>query len=193
MFKRYLISLLSVCLFLPVWAESDAESYEVEGADTIMVEVNEDPEWYVPPITSEMNRAPRRAVAASTCPVDSVRTFDTDSILTEVTRYDYDKAGRVICTTIWICNADGSRVGKSKTEAVYDAAGTQVLSATYDWDVTKNDWKGLSRIEDVFNEKGKQESRTEYDWVNNDWLYKTAKTYAYDASDNVKDLSNHYS
>ena len=150
-----------------------------------MVEVNEDPEWYVPPITSEMNRAPRRAVAASTCPVDSVRTFDTDSILTEVTRYDYDKAGRVICTTIWICNADGSRVGKSKTEAVYDAAGTQVLSATYDWDVTNNDWKGLSRIEDVFNEKGKQESRTEYDWVNDDWLYKTAKTYAYDASDNV--------
>lgn len=188
MLKRYLFALLSTCLVVPVWAEWNEESLEVEVADTIVVpapdtvvvEVNDDPEWYVPPISWDVNFVPRRAVAASTCLTDSLRTFDVDSVLTEVTWYDYDNAGRTIRTTVWTCNPDGSRVGKSKNEVAFDAAGRQVLSATYDWDNTTNDWHGLSRTEDVFNENGKQESRTIYEWVNNDWLDQTLYTYQYD-------------
>lgn len=190
MLKRYLFALLSTCLVMPVWAEWNEESLEVEVADTIVVpapdtvvvEVNDDPEWYVPPISWDVNFVPRRAVAASTCLTDSLRTFDVDSVLTEVTWYDYDNAGRTIRTTVWTCNPDGSRVGKSKNEVAFDAAGRQVLSATYDWDNTTNDWHGLSRTEDVFNENGKLESRTIYEWVNNDWLDMTLYTYQYDAA-----------
>lgn len=190
MLKRYLFALLSTCLVVPVWAEWNEESPELEVSDSIVVEVNDtievdlnnDPEWYVPPISREVNLVPRRAVAASACLVDSVRTFDIDSVLTEVTWYNYDKAGRITCTTVWSCNPDGSRVGKSKEEAAFDAYGTQVLSATYDWDNTTNDWHGLSRTEDVFNENGKLESQTIYEWVNNDWLDMTLYTYQYDAA-----------
>ena len=57
---------------------------EVLAADTM---VNNDPEWYVAPGIPRSLRAPKRATAQN-CIVDSILSFNVDSILIETTHYD---------------------------------------------------------------------------------------------------------
>ena len=71
--------------------ETIADDTLIAQTDSIaadMVEANPDPDWYVAPLDYDSvmarHNAPRRAAAAN-CPIDSVRIFDADSVLTAVT------------------------------------------------------------------------------------------------------------
>jgi len=193
-----LVAVLLACVALPVGAQDAAlsdlaiaddtlsvEFDEALAADTVAVDtiaVDPDPEWYVAPVEPVVCAAvPARAKAGAACPTDSVVTYDIDGNFAEVACYDYDDAGRVVCTTGWTYNA-GKRIGTSKEEKAYDAKGTEIMTATYTWDNSANNWKGTEKKEFVYNSANKMESNTISDWVNGAWLPKTRYTYAYDAS-----------
>ena len=147
------------------------------AVDTIVADP--DPEWYVAPISYDSVvarfKAPRRAAAAN-CPIDSVRTFNVDSVLESVTVYEYGDTTR---TMIWTVKPDGSRYGSSRTEE--GTNGNITFSATYDWDAVAGDWKGTSKEEHTFT-GSKETLRTLYDWVNGAWSAKTQYTWVFDAA-----------
>ena len=180
-------------LALPLRAQEVIEEEAIEMAEDSLiaevetpeaeVEIYTDPEWYVAPIEPVYaNSAPRRALAASGCLTDSLFHFDVDSVLTDITWYDYDDAERLIRTTVWTFDSDKKRIGKSKEEYGYDAKGRQVLTSTYDWNTTTNDWRGISKSEKVYNAADKMESNISYAWIDNAWLPDQAYMYQYDAS-----------
>ena len=186
----FVVALL-VAVVWPLSAQDEA-SFDLNDtaavvADTLISDidtlaVDPDPEWYVAPVEPVICAAvPARAKAAAACPTDSVVTYDIDGNFAEVACYDYDEAGRVVCTTGWTYNA-GKRIGTSKEEKAYDAKGTEIMTATYTWDNSANNWKGTEKKEYVYNSANKMESNTISDWVNGAWLPKTRYTYAYDAS-----------
>ena len=186
----FVVALL-VAVVWPLSAQNEA-SFDLNDtaavvADTLIADidtlvVDPDPEWYVAPVEPVICAAvPARAKAAAACPTDSVVTYDIDGNFAEVACYDYDEAGRVVCTTGWTYNA-GKRIGTSKEEKAYDAKGTEIMTATYAWDNSANNWKGTEKKEYVYNSANKMESNTISDWVNGAWLPKTRYTYAYDAS-----------
>ena len=166
-----------------LWAQEPIVDTDTLSADTIT-----DPEWYVAPGIpdslrapfSDMHLAPRRA-AANSCLVDSILTFNIDSVLSEGTYYTYDASGRVICTTVWTYNPDGSRIGKSKNEYGFDASGKQNMTAVYEWDATTNDWKGTSKYEYVYT-SGRMTSNTSFVWIGAAWVADKRYTYQYDAA-----------
>ena len=179
----------------PVEIEDFALTEETIAEDTLLantdsmaieVEANPDPEWYVAPLDYDSvmarHNAPRRAAAAN-CPIDSVRIFDADSVLTAVTIYEYGDTTRTI---EWTVKPDGTRIGKSKQEDASDALTT--YTATYDWDANTNDWKGTLRTDNVFNESKKNTSRTMYTWINNAWTPQTRYTYDYDSDGRQKEI-----
>lgn len=154
----------------------------VSESDTLRTDSISEPEWYVAPVIPASLRAPMRtSTAAASCKTDSVLTFNVDSVLTDVTVYEYDEASRTVGTLVWTCNTDGSRVGKSRTEDRYDASGTKTMTATYVWDNMTNDWKGNAKTEYTF-ENGKNTVTITFDWLNGDWSAKTRYNYAYDAA-----------
>ena len=184
--KKLLLLLLSLMILLPgMKAQDEVQAIEADSliaeSDSVMEDLYPDPEWYVAPIEATVALAPKRALAATSCPIDSVLTFDVDSNFVSVTTFEYDDKGRTVCETEWIY-VDGVRVGKSKTEYGFNAAGTQVLTATYEWDGTAKDWKGIKKTEYVYNAQNKMESNTESDWLDGKWSAKTRKTYAYNAA-----------
>ena len=161
-------------------AETAADT-EVAG-DSIAVDTivaDPDPEWYVAPISYDFVvarfKAPRRAAAAN-CPIDSVRTFNVNSMLESVTVYEYGDTTR---TMVWTVKPDGSRYGSSRTEE--GTNGNITFSATYDWDAVAGDWKGTSKEEHYFV-AGKDTAWLVYAWVDNAWVVDTKYTYVYDGS-----------
>jgi len=148
----------------------------VSESDTLRTDSISEPEWYVAPLVREADFAPRRAAAAN-CPVDSVLTFNVDSVLVEVTMYEYGDTTR---TMVWTVNADGSRIGKSRTESASTA--TTSYSATYAWDANTNNWKGTSKEEHTYAGTKETERILYNTWLNNDWLADTKYTWAYDAA-----------
>ena len=139
------------------------------------------PEWYVAPEIPLFLRAPKHTAATACSKVAAIQTYDINSQLVEATYYEYDNAGRVISTTVWTHNADGSQTGKSKQEYSFDAYGNQVSTVVYDWDNTMNIWHGVSRYEYVYDAEQRMLSNTEYAWVNYAWAADTKYTWAYDA------------
>ena len=117
--------------------------------------------------------------AAADCPLDSILTFDIDSVLTEVTVFTYDDAGHTISEVVWTVNAEGSRVGKSKKEDRYEG-NTQVMTSTYVWNNTTSKWEGVAKTEYEYA-NGKNTAITVFDWPTNTWSAKSKETYAYDA------------
>ena len=189
--KKYMV-LVAAMMIAGMVSAQEIEGFEsAEIADTLIVnvdtvELDPDPEWYVAPEIPASKRAPqhaqKRATAATGCVVDSILTFNVDSVLVSVSTYDYDNAGRTIRTTVWTVNPDGSRYGSSKQEYGFNAAGKQVMTADYIWDNTTNDWKGTEKTEFVYNDAGKMETKTAYDWMNGEWSAKTKYTYSYDGA-----------
>ena len=161
---------------LSLWAnETPVANIDSVSVDTI---ANPDPEWYVAPMTLDSfiarHPAPRRA--AANCSIDSVQIFNVDSVLTGVSVYEYGDTTR---TLTWTINPDGSRVGQSKEESGTNGAVT--FSASYEWDETTNNWKGISKEEHTF--AGSRETlRTLYDWQNGAWSAHTQYTWIYDAA-----------
>ena len=153
------------------------DSVILEAADTI----NPDPEWYVAPLSRDSVRAGKRAlVAAATCTKDSVQIFNVDSVLTDVLVYEYGDTTRTIT---WTINPDGSRFGTSRSEE--KTSGDITFTASYEWDFTANDWKGISKEEHTFD--GNNETlRTLYDWQNGAWSANTRDTWVYDAGREIE-------
>ena len=149
--------------------------------DSLIDVSSDDPDWYVVPEIPEALRAPMRA-NTGTCLTDSILTFNSDSVLTETTIYEYDAANRAIRTIVWKYDATGILSTSSKQEYAYDASGTQIYTGTFAWDTNTNDWRGTAKSEFVYNEAHKMESNITYTWVNNTWLPSQALTYAYDAA-----------
>ena len=139
------------------------------------------PDWYVEPVIPAPLRAPRHAPAAA-CLADSVLTFNIDSVLTEVTVYDYDQAGHTTAATVWTCNADGLRTGKSKNEYGYTGS-TQTMTAVYAWDANAAAWVGTEKSEFVYA-GGRMTSNTSFVWLNGAWAADQRYTYAYDGAGN---------
>ena len=162
---------------LPVYSQELANQDTLVADDSLLTDTlaNNDPEWYVAPMTHDLTRAPFRAPAAA-CPIDSVRTFNVDSVLESVTVYEYGDTTR---TMIWAVNTDGSRYGSGREESASTASST--YSATYAWDDTTNDWAGTSREEHYFV-AGKDTAYLVYAWVNNAWVVNTKYTYVFDGS-----------
>ena len=165
----------AICMAVatPVFAQ------EVEFADSVLVEevdtLNPDPEWYVAPFTRDSVRAGKRAlVAAAACTIDSVQTFNVDSELESVSIYEYGDTTR---TMTWTINPDGSRFGTGRNES--GTNGDVTFSASYEWDFTTNDWKGISKEEHTFT-GSKETLRTLYDWVNGAWSAHTQYTWIYE-------------
>ncbi len=154
---------------------------EVLAADTM---VNNDPEWYVAPGIPRSLRAPKRAVAQN-CIVDSILSFNVDSILIETTHYDYDNAGRVTCATVWSVNADGTEYGSSKNEYRYDVYDNQVGTAVYVWNDVTNNWQGTEKYEYVYDAEQRMLSSISYAWDNEAWVADQKLTWAYDAAGRV--------
>ena len=189
-------------LALPVRAQEVADKEAIEMAEDSLVaeveapeaevEIYVDPEWYVAPTAPVYaNSAPRRVLAASSCLTDSVLNFDVDSVLSDITWYDYDDAERLIRTTVWTFDDDKKRIGKSKEEYGFDAKGRQILTSTYDWNTTTNDWRGISKSEYVYNAADKMESNISYAWIDNAWLPDQAYMYQYDASNRVTEYTEY--
>lgn len=167
-------------------ASIDADSAAIEQTDAATVEQTDtvlpdpDPEWYVAPLNYDSvmarHNAPRRANATN-YHIDSVLTYDINSVLTDVSIYEY---GDTIRTITWAVNADGTRTGKALVEEYTTA--TIVYNCSYDWDNTTNTWKGASKTVKEYNAKGKMIANTTFAWVNNAWVEDVKLTYAYDAS-----------
>ena len=176
-FFTTLTALLMMVVSLPVCSQEIALQDTLLVDDSLAVDtiVTNDPEWYVAPMTHDLTRAPFRAPAAA-CPIDSVRTFNVDSVLESVSVYEYGDTTR---TMIWAVNLDGSRYGSGREESVSTASST--YKATYAWDKTTNDWAGVSREEHYFA-AGKDTAWLVYAWVNNAWVVNTKYTYVYDAA-----------
>ena len=172
-----LTALLMMVVSLPVCSQEIALQDTLLVDDSLAVDtiVTNDPEWYVAPMTHDLTRAPFRAPAAA-CPIDSVRTFNVDSVLESVSVYEYGDTTR---TMIWTVNSDGSRYGSGREESASTASST--YAATYAWDKTTNDWAGVSREEHYFA-AGKDTAWLVYTWVNNAWVVNTKYTYVYDAA-----------
>ena len=150
------------------------DSIIVSAPDTVTEEP--DPEWYVLPLVREPLRAPKRMSAAS-CDIDSIQTYNADSVLESVTVYEYGDTTR---TMTWTVNADGTRYGSSRTEK--GTNGNITFSATYDWDAVSGTWKGTTKEEHTYaGPGGKETLRTLYDWVNNAWTPLTKYTWTFDA------------
>ena len=184
--KKYMVLVAAMMMIAGMVSAQEVEGFEsAEIADTLIanvdtVEVDPDPEWYVAPLNYDSvmarHNAPRRAAAAN-CPVDSVRTFNVDSILTDVVIYEYGDTTR---TVTWAINPDGSRVGVSKEEEG-NINGIQ-FSATYEWDNSTNDWRGIYKEEHMY-EGGSETVRILYNtWQNNTWVADTKYTWVYDAT-----------
>ena len=171
-----LTALLMMVVSLPVCSQEIALQDTLLVNDSLAVDtiVTNDPEWYVAPMTHDLTRAPFRAPAAA-CPIDSVRTFNVDSVLESVSVYEYGDTTR---TMIWTVNSDGSRYGSGREESASTASST--YAATYAWDKTTNDWAGVSREEHYFA-AGKDTAWLVYAWVNNAWVVNTKYTYVRDA------------
>ena len=170
-------AVLMLAVSLPVYSQELANQDTLVADDSLLTDTlaNNDPEWYVAPMTHDLTRAPFRAPAAA-CPIDSVRTFNVDSVLESVTVYEYGDTTR---TMIWAVNTDGSRYGSGREESASTASST--YSATYAWDDTTNDWAGTSREEHYFV-AGKDTAYLVYAWVNNAWVVNTKYTYVFDGS-----------
>ncbi len=119
------------------------------------------------------------AKAASSCPLDSVLTYDINSVLTEVTIYDaVEDTSR---TTVWTVNPNGTRVGKSREESY--SSSLKTMTASYEWDNSTHNWKGTDKKEYVykyFAGKKKQISETTFKWINAKWVADQRKTNNYD-------------
>ena len=165
---------------------ADSLAVDSLAVDSLLTDTlaNNDPEWYVAPMTHDLARAPFRAPAAA-CPIDSVRTFNVDSVLESVSVYEYGDTTR---TMIWTVNSDGSRYGSSRTEE--GTNGSITFSATYAWDNTTNDWAGTSREEHYFV-AGKDTAWLVYAWVDNAWVVNTKYTYVFDASGNETEYTTY--
>ena len=112
--------------------------------DSVVIAEDSVPEWYIPAEIPAELRAPMRA-NAGTCLTDSILTFNSDSVLTETTIYEYDAANRAIRTIVWKYDVTGSILStSSKQEYAYDAAGTQIYTGTFAWDTNSNDWRGTA-------------------------------------------------
>ena len=172
-----LTALLMMVVSLPVCSQEIALQDTLLVDDSLAVDtiVTNDPEWYVAPMTHDLTRAPFRAPAAA-CPIDSVRTFNVDSVLESVLVYEYGDTTR---TMIWTVNPDGTRYGSGRKESASTASST--YAATYAWDKTTNDWAGVSREEHYFA-AGKDTAWLVYTWVNNAWVVNTKYTYVYDVA-----------
>ncbi len=127
--------------------------------------------------------------AAADCPLDSILTFDIDSVLTEVTVFTYDDAGHTISEVVWTVNADGSRVGKSKKEDRYEG-NTQVMTSTYVWNNTTSKWEGVAKTEYEYA-NGKNTAITVFDWPTNTWSAESKETYVYDAAGREKEYTTY--
>ena len=138
------------------------------------------PKWHVAPEIPLPLRAPRRATAAANCPLDSILTFNIDSVLVEVTIYGYDAAGHVCNQEVWTVKADGTRVGKEKKEYGYTGS-RQTMTAVYTWDAAANAWKGTEKSEYTYS-GSRMTSNTSFVWLNSAWVADKKYTYAYDAS-----------
>lgn len=176
------ILLTGICLLVfvvPIRSQEISDIYtDSLSVDSFAIDsFDPDPEWYVAPeVRVDYIRASKRA-NANTCPTDSVLIFNIDSVLVEVTVYEYGDTTR---TMVWTVNADGSRFGKSKTEEA--STSTASFNATYAWDNTTNDWKGTSKTEHIYA-NNKETTRILYNtWLNNAWVADTKYTWIYDAS-----------
>ena len=119
------------------------------------------------------------AKAASSCPLDSVLTFNVDSVLTEVTIYDY--VVDTPRTTVWTVNPDGTRVGKSREESY--SSSLKTMTASYVWDNSAHTWKGTKKEEKSYKYFGgtkKQISFTTFVWLNAKWVADTRETSNFD-------------
>ena len=176
--ERFLtIALWVTGLFAAVSLHAQAMEPAVDSLRADTSEVS-DPEWYVAPdVREDYLRTPKRA-SANVCPLDSVCIFNIDSILVEVTVYEYGDTTR---TVVWTVNPDGSRVGKSRTESASTA--TTSYSAAFTWDAATNDWKGTAKEEHTYNSANKEILRLLYNtWLNNAWVADTKYTWIYDAA-----------
>jgi len=119
------------------------------------------------------------AKAASSCPLDSVLTFNVDSVLTEVTIYDY--VVDTSRTTVWTVNPDGTRVGKSRAESY--SSSLKTMTAIYEWDNTAHTWKGTEKEEKTYKYFAgikKEISHTTFKWINAKWVADTRETSNFD-------------
>ena len=190
-----LIAVLFACVALPVGAHDAALPDLTIVDDTLSVEADQapavdsaafayQPEWYVAPVIPAAKRAPKRATMAADCPTDSVLTFNVDSVLVEVASYDYDDAGNVIRSIKWACEPDGKRVGTFKEEYGFDANGTQVMTAVYEWVSASNTWKGTEKTEFAYDGE-LMISSIEYAWVSEAWVADKKNTWKYDDQERV--------
>ena len=159
----------------------EADSVAVEAEAILMPDTT--PEWYVEPVIPEAKRAPRFAKAAK-CSLDSTLSFDVDSVLIEVSAFQFDDKDNVISKTVYSCNPDGSRVGTFKEEYGFDATNRQVMTAVYEWVSTSNTWKGTEKTEFAYDGE-LMIQRIDYAWLNEAWVADKKNTWKYDDQERV--------
>ena len=183
--KTWLIVLSGIlCALMQPLSAQDAISPDSISLDTLISDSTSNPEWYVAPEIPLRLRAPK-SVKAAKCTMDSMLSFNVDSVLIETYHYEYDNAGRVSCEAVWTVNADGSQIGKEKQEYAYDAYENQVMTAVYDWDNAASRWHGTEKHEFVYDAEHRMISSIDYAWVTNKWKADNKKTWLYDAEERV--------
>ncbi len=159
----------------------EADSIAVEAEAILMPDTT--PEWYVEPVIPEAKRAPRFAKAAK-CSLDSTLSFDVDSVLIEVSAFQFDDKDNVISKTVYSCNPDGSRVGTFKEEYGFDATNRQVMTAVYEWVSATGSWTGKEKTEFAYDGE-LMISSIEYAWVSEAWVADKKNTWKYDDQERV--------
>ena len=146
--------------------------------DSLVIDsVESDPEWYVAPEMRFSFRAPMRT-SANACLLDSILTYDIDSVLISVTVYEY---GDTTCTSVWSIQSDGSRTGVSKEESA--SSSTATFYASYTWDDATNNWAGIYKEEHTYAADKETERILYNTWLNDAWVADTKYTWSYNEAD----------
>lgn len=134
-------------------------------------------------------RAPRKAVLADACPLDSIVGTDLNKKRVSLTEYEYDAAGNTVSETQYTWSGD-VKTGVSRYWKQFTGS-TPVIIVNFDWDAANQTWIGKDSTVSLFYDNGKQSGQDVYVWENNAWRINTRYEYEYNNPGGQQSLSQY--
>lgn len=117
--------------------------------------------------------------SAASEPLDSLVVRDAQGAYISKEAYWYDANGKVVNQQTFTWTNGQIDAGSKKYEYCYDEKGTQVLSAQYNFDTSTQDWKGYTKVENVYNAAHQLIAKVTYEWKVKYWVVKQSIEYTY--------------
>ena len=124
--------------------------------------------------------------AGNATQIDTYNFSSGDWVYNSRRQYAYKNNNGKLVTFETVLNWDNSKhqwVGKSKFERDFNDSGKQIMSSTYKWNKSHNDWEGVGRSADIYENNVKTTSYA-YKWDAEqwDWTGMFKYDYLYDAA-----------